>query len=246
MKKCLFWMAILLAFATPAHGDGPDAPAGPNDDASAMFTIKDIYNRLDTGAAGTKRTGGFAGPAAGPSVGVMPTLNDVMGKAPDADNTDGALPSEVDFGKTFWGLNAGENMWGPQTGEAVAVALPDGFGLPGDTTTYVIVKRTDDPVANGLNLLDAYAAASDPGPADENHRTAVILGPAITTWAPHSWFWHGVCGHHRNLRDPDPAHLRHGQRPGHRGHPSDGLGCAHGEPLGGMHRDHRQHLQRRQ
>jgi hypothetical protein len=43
-----------------------EPPAGPDDDASAMYTIEDLYDYLDTGVAGTRRTGGFAEPVSGP------------------------------------------------------------------------------------------------------------------------------------------------------------------------------------
>ncbi len=43
-----------------------EPPAGPDDDASAMYTIEDLYDYLDTGVAGVKRTGGFVEPVSGP------------------------------------------------------------------------------------------------------------------------------------------------------------------------------------
>ena len=57
---------VLLAFATKAISGNLDAPADPNDPNSAMYTLEDAYNRLATGAAGTKRTGGFKGPTSAP------------------------------------------------------------------------------------------------------------------------------------------------------------------------------------
>ena len=36
-----------------------DAPAAPDDSASAMFSLESIYSRLDTGASGAKRAGAF-------------------------------------------------------------------------------------------------------------------------------------------------------------------------------------------
>ncbi len=43
-----------------------EPPAGPDDDASAMYTIEDLYDYIDTGVAGVKRTGGFAEPVSDP------------------------------------------------------------------------------------------------------------------------------------------------------------------------------------
>ena len=93
-----------------------DAPAAPNDDAGAMYTLEDVYNRLDTGAEGTKRTGGFAKPAAGPAGGTGRTLDELYNKAPVPDEDNGATEADVADGKTFWGLTGGE--WGEQTGSA--------------------------------------------------------------------------------------------------------------------------------
>ena len=43
-----------------------EPPAAPDDDASAMYTIEDLYDYLDTGVAGTRRTGGFTEPVSDP------------------------------------------------------------------------------------------------------------------------------------------------------------------------------------
>ncbi|MCP4289124.1 MAG: DUF1566 domain-containing protein, partial [Gammaproteobacteria bacterium] len=44
----------------------------------------------------------------------MHSINDIMGKAPALDNTNGAATTHVLAGQTFWGLTSGE--WGVQTG----------------------------------------------------------------------------------------------------------------------------------
>jgi len=116
-----------------------DSPAPPSDAGSAMVTLEDVYNKLDTGADATKRIGGFAEPGAGPSAGTGHTLDQVMDKTPAKDNTNGAAPADVAIGKTFWGLKDGS--WGPQTGTATggggaAAAVPK----TGQTTSY----RTGD------------------------------------------------------------------------------------------------------
>ena len=49
---------------------------GPDDPGSAMYTLEDIYNYLDTGVAGTKRTGGFVEPTLPPGS-TGNTLDDV-------------------------------------------------------------------------------------------------------------------------------------------------------------------------
>ena len=92
----------------------PLFPAAPTSPGSAMYTIEDIYNRLNDGTAGSKRTGAFTEPSSGPTAGTGHTLDEVMGKAPSVDDTDGADVADVLSGKTFWGLTSG--AWGLQTG----------------------------------------------------------------------------------------------------------------------------------
>jgi formylglycine-generating enzyme required for sulfatase activity len=79
-----------------------------------MYSIWDICKRLETGAAGEKRT--FQSPSSGPA----PTgcsLNDIMDKAP-AKSATGVSPNEVAAGKEYWGLIDGN--WGLQTGTALS------------------------------------------------------------------------------------------------------------------------------
>ena len=72
-------LTVILTFGvwmSKAHAGSLDAPAAPTDDNSAMYTLEDVYQRLNTGAEGTKRTGGFAEPAAGPAGGTGRTLDE--------------------------------------------------------------------------------------------------------------------------------------------------------------------------
>lgn len=114
----IFVMAGILAVmvAGAAFAGSLEAPAGPNDPESAMFTLDDIYQRLTTGAAGEKRTGAFTEPGNGPQGmdTANPTLDEVMSAAPVMDNVNGATPDDVAAGKTFWGLKDG--VWGLQVG----------------------------------------------------------------------------------------------------------------------------------
>jgi len=91
-----------------------DSPAGPNQAASAMPTLEDLYDRLVSGAEYVLRTS-FVEPAAGPGV-TGRTLQQVMDVTPEADNSVGAATSEVLAGKTFWGLRTDGGGWGLQTG----------------------------------------------------------------------------------------------------------------------------------
>ncbi|MDA0578528.1 MAG: DUF1566 domain-containing protein, partial [Verrucomicrobia bacterium] len=89
------------------------APAATTAPGSAMYTVQDIYNRLETGAAGAKRAGAFVEPAAAPAS-TGQTLDDIMAKAPLLDAVNGATAAQVLTGKTFWGLLSGG--WGTLTG----------------------------------------------------------------------------------------------------------------------------------
>jgi len=132
IKKSVFAAVFVTVFAvtaiTPAFAGSLDAPGGSPTapGVGAMFTSEDIYNRLKTGAPGTKRTGPFAEPAAGPGSSVH-TLNEIMDAAPKPDSTNGAKSSEVLKGRTFWGLTDG--AWGLQTG-----TLECSAGATGDAT----------------------------------------------------------------------------------------------------------------
>ena len=88
-------------------------PAAPTSAGSAMYTLEDIYNRLDSGISGSKRSGSFTEPTLGPGAGGR-TLDEVMEKAPTADDVSGAAVSDVLEGKTFWGLTG--SAWGIKTG----------------------------------------------------------------------------------------------------------------------------------
>jgi hypothetical protein len=82
--------------------------------AGKMYTVDDIYNRLDAGTTGddpaTKST--FAEPVGSPASSSY-DLNEVMGKAPVID-VNAAVTSEVLTTKKYWVLKNGQ--WGLQTG----------------------------------------------------------------------------------------------------------------------------------
>jgi hypothetical protein len=110
-------VGILLSSAVVVLAGNLDPPSGPTDAASQMFTLEQIYRRLNIGASGVKMTS-FTEPSSGPGSGTMHTLDDVMAVAPAADNTNGALPADVRSGTTYWGLRtAWRGGWGLQTGE---------------------------------------------------------------------------------------------------------------------------------
>ena len=161
-------IALTLAFVAVA-GD-TDSPAAPSNPASAMYHLEDIYNRLDTGAAGAKRAGAFEEPTAGDFAAGAPgdsgpTLDDVMGAAPAA-NGNAATAGDVLSGKVFWGLDAG--AWGQQTG-----TVPAGNALTGADGSLTIT------ITNGLYTGLETATAQDSDLTSGNIRSgANIFGVA--------------------------------------------------------------------
>jgi hypothetical protein len=89
----------------------PDSPGPP--ESTYSLNLEDLYLRLTTGATGTPSA--FTEPTTAPGVGTMYTIDEIMGVAPTADNTTGALPGDVILGKTYWGLRT-DGAWGLQTG----------------------------------------------------------------------------------------------------------------------------------
>lgn len=105
-----FGAGRLSAAGSPAVAGSLEPPGPP--ESTFSYSLEDIYNRLDTGAAGTQST--FAEPATGPTVGTGHTLNEIMAVAPAVDDTNGATQTHVLTGRTVWGLTSGQ--WGPMTG----------------------------------------------------------------------------------------------------------------------------------
>ena len=109
----------LLMSAVVVLAGSLDPSDGPTDPLSQMYTLEQIYDRLNTGAAVTKMTT-FAEPGSGPGTGTMHSLDEIMAKAPAPDNTDGATKAEVANGKKYWSLRtdgSGGSSWGLETGQ---------------------------------------------------------------------------------------------------------------------------------
>jgi hypothetical protein len=162
---------IVLVLALGAAAGDTDSPAAPSDPASAMYRLEDIYNRLDTGAAGAKRAGAFEEPTAGDFAAAGgpgdsgPTLDDVMGAAPAA-NGNAATAGDVLSGKVFWGLGA--LVWGQQTG-----TVPAGNALTGADGSLTIT------ITDGLYTGSKTATAQDSDLTSGNIRSgANIFGVA--------------------------------------------------------------------
>lgn len=69
MKKLVMEALVLvMVFVShPVLAGSLDSPAAPTDAGSAMYTLEDVYNRIDDGTEGTKRPGAFTEPVAGPA-----------------------------------------------------------------------------------------------------------------------------------------------------------------------------------
>ena len=107
---------VALLWVWRANADDPPNPdAGPA--STKSYTMNTIYERLDNGAEGAKSA--FTEPSGAPATGTMHTLDDVMEKAPAADDSNGASKTDVLSDKTFWGLNVTSGEWGLQSGSMV-------------------------------------------------------------------------------------------------------------------------------
>jgi hypothetical protein len=121
-----FGVGRLSAAGPMTAGGTLDSPGPP--ESTYSYTLEDIYNRLDTGAAGTPST--FTEPVSGPTVGTGRTLSETMAIAPVIDDTNGATQADVLTGKTVWGLTSGQ--WGPITGTYPPAPAPK----TGQTASY--------------------------------------------------------------------------------------------------------------
>ena len=151
---------VLLSLPLPLVAGNIDSNTNPG--STNSYTIGEVCDRLDTGAAGTLTA--FTEPTAGPgSTGC--TTTEVMNKAPAKDNTSGAAPSDVASGKTYWGLV--DDNWGLQTGTASAGGTgstapnpyftDNGDGTVTDNFTQLIWLKN----ANCFSVKDWDTAISD-------------------------------------------------------------------------------------
>ena len=128
MKKRIIRNATLVALALAALAPSLSLagtltpPAPPAESASSMYSTDAIYNRLQTGATGAKRSGGFSEPTSGPAA-TGRSLDEIMGVAPAPNNTAGAMPYDVKKGRKYWGLRTALGAWGLRTGTAAPAAV---------------------------------------------------------------------------------------------------------------------------
>jgi len=160
--------ALLTLCAVTARAGSLDAPAAPDNAGSALYTLDALYNRLNTGAAGSKRGATFAEPTAAPAA-TMYDLDALMAKMPAVDATNGAVPGDVISGKTYWGLTAAG--WGPQTGTG-AGGVSAGVPQTGQTTCYNASGAVIDCSGTGQDgALQKGVAWPDPRFTDNGNGT---------------------------------------------------------------------------
>ena len=163
-------IGVLLSTAVVLAGN-LNPSAGSSGAASQMFTLQQMYDRLVSGAAGSKMTA-FTEPGSGPSVATGRTLDEIMAVAP-AVNATGATAAEVASGKSFWGLNSGE--WGQRTGSAAAgsnvsggngsktFAIPDGFYSGTKTATANDGNLLTSNIKSGVTIFGVAGSLAAAG-----------------------------------------------------------------------------------
>lgn len=112
---------MLWALSSPLQAQ-LDAPAAPDDPASARFTLMDILQRLDSGALGSRRTGSFVEPLGGP-MSTGPNLDQIMAAAPFPDAQNSASAAQCLAGRSYWSLLPA--AWGPQLGSMPEIGALD-------------------------------------------------------------------------------------------------------------------------
>jgi hypothetical protein len=166
-------MGILLAAGTVQAGN-LDSPAAPTAAGSAMYTVTDIYNRLDTGAPGTKRTGSFVEPSGTPGS-TGKTLDEIMAKTPST-NANAAVAGEVLSGRVFWGLDAG--AWGSHTGTRALAPVPK--------TGQTAVHYTGDDGTNQKGVAPTGARFMDNGNGTVTDNLTGLM------WTKNANFWGAI------------------------------------------------------
>ena len=152
MRQGAFYALSLALLAGSAIGGSLDSPAAPDQAASAMYTLDDIYNKLDTRTPAAKRTGAFVEPAAGPTAGASKTLNDVM----DMANT--RQPVARTGQTTSYGVGSDGNLriGGVWPSPRFKLAAEDGIG-----TNCVIDNLTGLMWTRNANLANSKMSWSD-------------------------------------------------------------------------------------
>jgi len=155
-------LAVLVSCAALCGAGDLEPPASPDDPASAMPTLEDLFLRLTQGADYTLREY-FVEPTGAPG-GTGHSLPEIMAEMPSSDNVNGASPEEVLAGRTFWGLRTDGPGWGMLTGTMDAQSID-----PETTLQPAGIYTSFD------------LAAEDPDLAQENVRAGVTVYGIVGT-----------------------------------------------------------------
>jgi formylglycine-generating enzyme required for sulfatase activity len=162
MKLIIFTLSIL---PLAAYSFGPSGP--PGDPSTAMYSISDVCQRLESGAAGEMRV--FRGPTSAVGTRSGCNLNELMDKAP-AKVADGVNPNEVPAGLKYWGLT---DNWGIQTGT-----------MPNHGAKTYVPQAADQGIAAGY--YEAGVVKGDANLKPENIRAGVTIFGVVGTYIPES------------------------------------------------------------
>ncbi|MDZ7744281.1 MAG: DUF1566 domain-containing protein [Candidatus Saccharibacteria bacterium] len=152
-------IAVLLLGIGGAVFASLNPPAPPTDPSSQSYTLDDLCNRLQTGAAGTM-VATFTEPTTGPGdTTPMCSLDELFGLLPEADQ-DCAESNQVTSGKTYWSLcEAGTiEAFTPvklaATGQTTSYATGDDGDLErGETTSPRFTDNGDGTITDNLTGL---------------------------------------------------------------------------------------------
>lgn len=187
ISKFFFIMLICIIFTQISFPGDLEPEEGP--ESTAIFTLEDLYNRLDTGEEGEEQEG-FTEPAVGPIEATMVSINEIMAIAPSLDSN-GAKPEDVLAGKVFWGLTSGQ--WGYLTGTRAESPIPE----TGQTISYRV--GDDGHYQMGFEWPDPRFTDNDDGTVTDN-----LTGLMWTKNAHHGVMtWYDAIDHCNNLEHPD-------------------------------------------
>jgi hypothetical protein len=171
-SKYILIAGVLLALGfgvgrLSAASGSLDSPAPPG--STYSYSLDDIYERLDTGAAGTQST--FAEPSSGPEALVGHTLDEIMAKAPALDDANGAIQTHVPAGRTFWGLTYGQ--WGLITGT-----------MPNNGAVTLVPATTQQTIVAGYHNGSGYVEGDADLVAGNIKGGVSVFGIDGTLYAP--------------------------------------------------------------
>lgn len=157
MCKRLFVLGLFFLFAQAAFAGSLDQTLAPTDDATRMYTLEQIYQKVTSGTAPVIQSGGFNEPSTGPSAGTMHTLDAIEAKI--AAGTTTAAVGDVLATKTFITRTAGSGesaitgTMSNLTLSADSVAVPAGYYGAGSALNVVDTDLVASNIASGVTIF---------------------------------------------------------------------------------------------